>query len=135
MDRDPEAMRWIGGAVEQPNTLVITEPIRLELVRVPAGEFLMGSHPAVDREAAKNELPQHRVYLAEFTIGQVPVTNAQYAAFVQSAGVEAPSYWQREGVPAEKSNHPVVRVSWRDARAFCDWLSPPLAGAFACPRR
>ena len=51
-------------AVEQPDTRIITEPIRMDLVRVPAGEFLMGSHPAVDREATRGKLPQHRLYLA-----------------------------------------------------------------------
>ena len=120
-------------AVEQPNTLVITEPIRLELVHVPAGEFLLGSHPAVDREAAKGELPQHRVYLAEFTIGRVPVTNAQYAVFVRSAGVEAPSNWNQGAIAQGQSDHPAVQVSWRDARAFCDWLSQATGKRFRLP--
>jgi len=93
----------------------------------------MGSHPAVDREAAKGELPQHRVYLAEFYLGKVPVTNAQYAAFVQSAGCEAPSYWDREGIPSDKGDHPVVQVSWRDARAFCDWLNETTGLSFRLP--
>jgi formylglycine-generating enzyme required for sulfatase activity len=68
VDRNYETMCGTGRPVEQPNTRMITDPIRLELIRVPAAEFLMGSHPAVDREAAKRELPQHRVYLAELTI-------------------------------------------------------------------
>lgn len=76
MDRGPQAMRRTGRAAEQPNTPVVAEPIRLELVRAPAGEFPMGSHPAVDREAAKAELPQHRVTLAELSLGRRPVTNA-----------------------------------------------------------
>lgn len=113
--------------------LAVTSPIHLELVHVPAGEFLMGSHPARDREAAKGELPQHRVYLAEFTIGKVPVTNAQYAAFVRSAGYEAPSYWDQDGIPADQSDHPVVQVSWRDARAFCDWLNEATGRSFRLP--
>jgi formylglycine-generating enzyme required for sulfatase activity len=113
--------------------LAVTSPIRLECVRVPAGEFLMGSHPARDREAAKGELPQHRVYLAEFTIGRVPVTNAQYAAFVRSAGVEAPSYWDQGGIPAGQSDHPVVEISWRDAQAFCAWLSEATGRIFRLP--
>jgi formylglycine-generating enzyme required for sulfatase activity len=113
--------------------LAVASPIRLEWVRVSAGEFLMGSHPAVDREAAKGELPQHRVYLAEFIIGRVPVTNAQYAAFVRSAGVEAPSYWDQGGIPAGKSDHPVVEISWRDARAFCAWLSEATSRSFRLP--
>jgi formylglycine-generating enzyme required for sulfatase activity len=65
--------------------LAVTSPVRMECVRVPAGEFLMGSALAKDREVSKGELPQHRVYLAEFYIGKYPVTNAQHAAFVQSA--------------------------------------------------
>jgi formylglycine-generating enzyme required for sulfatase activity len=93
----------------------------------------MGSHPAVDREAAKGELPQHRVHLAEFAIGVVPVTNAQYAAFVGSAAVEAPSYWGQEGIPKGQSDHPVVGVSWLDARAFCDWLSRVTGRGFRLP--
>ena len=113
--------------------LAVTSPIRLECVRVPAGEFLMGSHMAKDREASKGELPQHRVYLAEFTIGKVPVTNAQYAAFVRSAGVEAPSYWDQGGIPAGQSDHPVFQVSWHDARAFCAWLSEATGRSFRLP--
>jgi formylglycine-generating enzyme required for sulfatase activity len=113
--------------------LTVTSPIRMECVRVPAGEFLMGSHPAADREASKGELPQHRVYLAEFYIGRVPVTNAQYATFVQSARYEAPSYWDQEGIPAGKGDHPVVQCSWRDARAFCDWLSKATGRSFSLP--
>ena len=37
---------------------VVNSPIRMETVRVPAGEFLMGSALANDREASKGELPQ-----------------------------------------------------------------------------
>jgi toxoflavin biosynthesis protein ToxD len=122
MDRDVFADR-----------LAVASPIRLECVRVPAGEFLMGSHLAVDREAAKGELPQHRVTLAEFYIGKFPVTHAQYAAFVQSAGVEAPSDWDREGMAQGRSDHPAVRVSWRDARAFCAWLGRATGRRFRLP--
>jgi formylglycine-generating enzyme required for sulfatase activity len=95
----------------------------MECVRVSAGEFLMGSDLAKDWGASKGELPQHRVYLAEFHIGKYPVTNAQYAAFVRSARYEAPSHWDRDGIPAGQEDHPVVQISWRDARAFCAWLS------------
>ena len=72
--------------------LAVVSPVRMEFVRVLAGEFLMGRTLTKDREASKVEVPQHRVCLAEFHIGKYPVTNAQYAAFVQSARYEAPSY-------------------------------------------
>ena len=90
--------------------LAVTSPIRMECVRVPAGEFLMGSDLAKDREASKSEQPQHRVYLAEFYIGKYPVTNAQYAAFVRSARYEAPFYWDQEGIPAGKGDHHAAQV-------------------------
>jgi len=67
-----------------PDVLTLTSPIHLELVRVPAGEFLMGSDPTKDRHATDSEQPQHRVYVSEFHIGRTPVTNAQYAAFVKA---------------------------------------------------
>jgi formylglycine-generating enzyme required for sulfatase activity len=113
--------------------LALASPIHLECVRVPAGEFLMGSSLAKDREAARGELPQHRVYLAEFYIGKVPVTNAQYAAFVRSAKYEAPSHWDLEGIAQDKGEHPVVRISWRDAQAFCAWLSQATGRSFRLP--
>ena len=117
------------------DVFTVTSPLRMECVRVPAGEFLMGSALAKDREASKGELPQHRVYLAEFYIGKYPVTNAhaQRAAFVRSARYEAPSYWDQEGIPAGKEDHPVVQISWRDARSFCAWLSEATARSFRLP--
>jgi toxoflavin biosynthesis protein ToxD len=113
--------------------LAVTSPVRMECVRVPAGEFLMGSALAKDREASKGELPQHRVNLAEFYIGKFPVTNAQYAVFVRSARYEAPSYWNQEGIPAGEGDHPVVQISWRDARFFCAWLSEATGRSFRLP--
>jgi formylglycine-generating enzyme required for sulfatase activity len=122
-----------GPAVELPDTLVVSSPIQMDCVRVPAGEFLMGSALVQDREATKGEQPQHRVYLAEFYIGKYPVTNAQYAAFVQAGGYEAPSYWGRVGIPSSKEDHPVVETSWHDARAFCAWMSEATGRNFRLP--
>ena len=48
------------------DALAVTSPVRIECVRVPAGELLTASDLAKDREASKSERPQHRVYLAEF---------------------------------------------------------------------
>jgi hypothetical protein len=41
--------------------LTIASPISLQLVRVPAGEFLMGSVMARDKDAQEVELPPHPV--------------------------------------------------------------------------
>ncbi len=59
-------------------------PVHLELVRIPAGEFLMGSDKVKDSEAYDDELPQHIVALDEFFIGKYPITIAQFAVFAQT---------------------------------------------------
>jgi formylglycine-generating enzyme required for sulfatase activity len=118
------AVRPFAQAVLLPDPLIIETPIRMELVCVTAGEFLMGSDPKVDRQACDDELPQSRLALPEFYIGKYPVTNVQYAAFVKAMIRQAsPQHWENGQIPAGKKDHPVVNVAWRDAVAFCRWLS------------
>jgi formylglycine-generating enzyme required for sulfatase activity/energy-coupling factor transporter ATP-binding protein EcfA2 len=83
-----------------------------EWISIPAGDFWMGD----GRE-------QHKLYLPEYQIARVPVTNAQYALFVKAAGYEAPSGWEEGRPPKGKESHPVVNVSWFDAITYCEWLS------------
>jgi len=91
-----------------------------ETVKVPAGEFIMGS-PA--GEGHKNERPQHEVYVDAFAIGKYPVTNEQYAVFVQDTGWRPPYHWEKGKMPENKAKHPVVNVSWLDAVVYCRWIS------------
>jgi formylglycine-generating enzyme required for sulfatase activity len=102
-------------------------------VRVPAGEFLMGSDPAKDKNARKDEQPQHRVYVSEFYIAKYPVTNEQYAVFVRETQDRAPDHWEKGKIPSGKENHPAVHISWDDAVAFCEWLSRASGRAFRLP--
>jgi len=113
-------------------------------VPVPAGEFLMGtSHADIEQllkmkemqEWAKDwkekgwfksEQPQHRVTLDEFQIGKYPVTNAQYQAFIQATDRQPPSYWSDGTFAEEIAAYPVVYVSWKDAAAYCEWLTQQL---------
>lgn len=98
------------------DSIIISIPFHLELTRVPAGVFLMGSDPARDNFAQRDELPQHGVYVSAFYIGKYEITNAQYARFARDTGM-----------PFEYSTgedkHPAVHMSWHEAVAFCDWLS------------
>jgi len=55
------------------------------------------------------------------------VTNAQYRSFCVDTGKGPPRLWPAGQIPEGKENHPVVGVSWRDAEAFCTWLSGRLA--------
>jgi iron(II)-dependent oxidoreductase len=79
-----------------------------------------------------NEQPVHQVHLDAFYIGKHPVTNSQYARFVQETGHRIPSLddpraaqdnWDGEQrtYPSGRGDYPVVVVSWHDASAYCAW--------------
>jgi formylglycine-generating enzyme required for sulfatase activity len=116
-----------------PRIFDICHPISLLLVRVPAGEFQMGSVMSRDRHAWGDEFPPHPVHVPEFHIGRYPVTNAQFQAFVWATGYLAPFHWQKGTVPPGRSNHPVVNVSWHYAVEFCNWLRTETGQPFRLP--
>jgi formylglycine-generating enzyme required for sulfatase activity len=103
-----------------------------EMVLIPAGEFLMGSDPSVDKDAQDEEQPQHTLYLPDYYLAKTPVTNAQYAAFAQ-ATYRQPSHWEGGKPPSGKEDHPVVNVTWHDAVAYCHWLSEVTGRPYRLP--
>lgn len=105
----------------------------MELVCIPAGDFFMGSDKTKDQHALDRELPQHRVYLSEYYIGKYSVTNKQYAVFLQATQQRPPSHWIAGTIPNGKEDHPVVRIMWEDAVAFCEWLSQETGKKFRLP--
>ncbi len=116
-------LRALINAFEQQLELPVAEPpIDLKFITIPADEFLMGSNPTQDPQANSYETPQHPVYLSTYQISQAPITNEQYDAFVQT-GHRPPQDWRNGRIPKGKNEHPVVGVSWDDAKAFCRWLS------------
>jgi formylglycine-generating enzyme required for sulfatase activity/tetratricopeptide (TPR) repeat protein len=104
-------------------TVPLAPGVSLELVRVPAGEFIMGSDKAADPQAYNDEMPQSRVTLPEYWIGKYEVTNAQYAAFISATGHAAPPGWPGGQTPDGKDTYPVANLSWNDAVAFGKWAS------------
>lgn len=103
------------------------------LCAVPAGAFEMGTQLRLrlpDKESPGAWLP-HKVKVDAFQIGRFPVTVAEYACFVR-AGYRQPrdSVWV--GTPQDGSSwrhqlrrpdHPVVNVSWEEARDYVAWLA------------
>lgn len=57
------------------------------------------------------------------SIAYTPVTNEEYAAFLQATGRKAPKEWRNGAFPAGKAKHPVVNVTYEDALAYCQWLT------------
>ena len=117
----------------QSTTRVSRLPFEPEMILIPAGEFLMGSDPRKDKAATDREQPQHKLYLPDYHIAKTPVTNAQYAAFVQTTGHEAPEHWQNGKIPDGKDAHPVVNVSWHDAMTYCKWLAEATDKPYTLP--
>jgi formylglycine-generating enzyme required for sulfatase activity len=108
-------------------------PFEPEMVLIPAGEFLMGSDPRKDKDASDDEQPQHTLYLPDYYIARTPVTNAQYAAFLQAAFYRSPRHWKGGPPPAGKEEHPVAYVSWHDVVAYCRWLSETTGKPYRLP--
>ncbi|MHC4557090.1 MAG: formylglycine-generating enzyme family protein [Planctomycetota bacterium] len=133
-------------AYEHPNRQSVTDSkltfnvdgIAFEFVRIPAGEFLMGS------ERDNEEKPIHRVQINySFDIGKTEVTVRQFRAFTEATGYQTDSEkerwaWTRTGerdwdperlicwwnLPFTQSeDDPITCISWYDAIEFCKWLS------------
>jgi formylglycine-generating enzyme required for sulfatase activity len=100
-------------------------PLLSPMIEIPAGPFVMGSD-----EGDPDEAPAHEVELPAFQIDQFEVTNAQFARFVEEMNYQTDA--EKAGIGSwrdfakDKDNHPVVKVGWNDAQAFCAWAGKRL---------
>jgi gamma-glutamyl hercynylcysteine S-oxide synthase len=93
------------------------------MVRIPAGEFVMGT----DLERADpQDKPQHRVTLPVYYLDKYLVTNAQYARFVAATRRRPPSTWKDGRIPQGEAMLPVTMVTWDDASAYALWAGKRL---------
>ena len=83
-----------------------------DMVKIPRGEFTMGSNEHSDEA-------KHQVVLDPYLIDKYEASNARYKEFMKATGHPAPAYWDYPRL--SKGNQPVVGVSWTDATAFCKW--------------
>lgn len=88
-----------------------------QLVLIPGGTFTMGSTSGDD-----DEEPTREVTLTPYFIDRTPITNAQYARYVEDTGasVPPPPDFDREYFRGQP-DAPVVMVTWTEARAYAEW--------------
>lgn len=112
-----------------------------------------------EKEFADREQPQHRVRISQpFFMGKFEVTKGEFAKFVvaenyqtepESDGQGGWGYdagkkefenrkltytWRNTGWTPYDDSHPVVNVTWNDAKAFCAWLSRKEGQTYRLPR-
>jgi len=93
------------------------------MVLVPASKVRIGTSD-LTRE---DENPEHQVTISAFYIDKTEVTNLQYKEFVVVTGHRSPSHWRFNTFPdARKADHPIVNVSWEDARTYSEWVGKRL---------
>lgn len=117
---------WPFDADKQPaadgGALDLGEGVKLDLVAIPGGAFLMGS-PAGFRD----EAPVARVSVRPFRMGRIEVTNRQFRRFQKAHDSRRESRHGYQfgvtGYDVNGDDAPAVRVTWSEASAFCEWLS------------
>lgn len=155
---------WILGALLPYGARAASQsdPVLPEVIEIPAGPFIMGSN-AAERETGYKldeaayghnrtrlwgwydaERPAGPAETGRYAITAAPITNRQYAAFIEATGRAAPDVgpdtweayklvhpyertrrhaWQDGRPPPGREDHPVVLVSYADALAYVAWLS------------
>lgn len=108
-----------------PDVLTVNPKDGLEYVKVPAGSFQMGCVPD-DGECYPRERPRHEVRISRpFWLGRTEVPVEAYERFVSETGSAMPS--EPRGLEDfndgwRKKSHPMVKVTWREAQAYCTWV-------------
>ncbi len=127
---------------------VVERGMERGMVRVPGGRYTVGTD---DRSAAyDNERPRHEVELPAYRIDRTPVTNGDYARFMEEGGYRERAHWtddgwawrEEEGAEAPRDwrrvggewhartmdregpvppDHPVCHVSCHEAEAYARW--------------
>ena len=98
----------------------------VEMIQIPAGEFLMGSKQEKGR---RDEKPQRIIFLDTYEIDAHEVSNERYLNFINKTQRKEPPNPYSEGLLSELTgigNLPVVQVTWYDAVDYCRWAGKQL---------
>jgi formylglycine-generating enzyme required for sulfatase activity/serine/threonine protein kinase len=134
-----------------------TNSIGMKFILIPPGEFLMGStdeqieaviqwgqraevKPEPLEHVRRSERPQHRVVISKpFYLGLTEVTIGQFERLNRATGYQtapernADAKTFRQPGYEVSPDSPVTLISWRDAAAFCNWLSQVEKGTYRLP--
>ena len=145
---------------EFENKSFTIDGVAFEMIAVKGGSFIMGcTWEQID--CNDREIPTHSVTLDDYYIGKHEVTVELFRAFISETGYitdaekkgetyvckKVAGEWDRtliKGVNwqcdnygqvrnSSEGNHPVIHVSWNDAKAFCDWLTRKTGQTFRLP--
>ncbi|MBM4035570.1 MAG: formylglycine-generating enzyme family protein, partial [Planctomycetes bacterium] len=113
--------------------LALSDKLALDLVLIPAGDFIMGS-----ADGYPDEAPQCRVKIEKpFYLAKVETTNEQFALFDPAHDSGYISVFNKDhsdrGRAVNGPKQPAIRVSWKQAVDFCYWLSQKTGHKFALP--
>ncbi len=133
LDAEEAARRQAAAGPVTRRTVDLGDGVTMELVLIPAGQFVIG-----DAAGEIDERPLARVRIERpFWIGTCEVTNRQFARFdpTHDSRFESKNGYQFgvTGFELNRPSQPVVRVSWDRAVAFCRWLSELTGGRFMLP--
>lgn len=99
-----------------------------EWIEIPAGKVVINDRTEI---------------ISTFAIAKYPITKAQFTQFIEAGGYTKPDYWtqagwqekengnwtsprphrKQRGKKSNRTEHPVIGVSWYEAYAFTRWLS------------
>jgi len=110
-------------AAETPPSVRISPNDGMTQLHVPEGTFHRGG---LDIFAENDEVPPRQVGINSFWIDQVEVTNGMYGLCVASGSCEPPVKTNSDNRAdyfrnPEFKDYPVVYVTWREARIYCEW--------------